>query len=158
MTRDEKRARIIFAVAIVLAIIAAPFVYMTGSVLAAKLAEEYFYRTHPLLSAMRAVHHHQGIDWDARDVLLQRLPLGTPSRTVLPVLAAEGLTCIAYPGSTDMVRRASNLDHVDVKGTLVSCGASPPTELGQMEWNVSLSFGEDGRLLDASVRGDWLFL
>jgi hypothetical protein len=156
--RDEKRAWIIFALAAVFAIIAAPILYVTASNLAAKLAGENFYRAHPILNSMRAVHHHQGVDWDARNVLLQHLPLGTSSATVFSVLAAEAFTCITYAGSNDAIRRASGLDHVDAKGTLATCGANPPTQLGQMEWIVSLSFGEDGRLLDAAVRGDWLFL
>ena len=156
--RDKKRTWIKFVLAGIFAIIAVPVLYVVTSNLAAELAEENFYRAHPLLNAMRAVHHHQGIDSDARGVLLQHLPLGSPADTVFSVLAAEAFTCMTYAGSNSTVRRASQLDRVDAKGTLATCGAKPPTQLGQMLWTISLSFGEDGHLLDAAVRGDWLFL
>jgi hypothetical protein len=88
----RKFVRIAFIVC--LAVAAAPVVLLGSLWLGAWVKFESFYQKMPLLREMRAVQRDKTYDSaPAREVLLQRLPLGTDREAAVAGLRSEGFDC-----------------------------------------------------------------
>jgi len=78
----------------------------------------------------------------ARDVLLQRLPLGTDKENGIAALSAEGFSCQEFPAA---------LQRPATSGHEVDCQLLAPTSLGYKRWIVELKFDEARQLTKAKV-------
>jgi hypothetical protein len=169
------------ALIVYLAVTAVPVVGLGSLWLVAWVNFQSFYQKMPLLREMRTVQRDQTYDSaPAREVLLQRLPLGTDREAALAVLSSEGFDCEAPdPIDQDFMRRdfkeahsTSSPNDDRSKKEYVHCLVDAPkfgvtgaldilsplfmtpnhvgTTYGQ-NWSVDLAFNVDGHLSDVLI-------
>ena len=126
------------AVLILLAMIIASAVLLALSWKWSELKRDRFYQARPLLSAMNSVHDGVWTNnaFRARELLLQRMPLGSAERSVIDVLEREGFGCQASSRKYE-------------KGT--NCQLLAPAGLGYMRWIIDLEFSDSKQLTDARI-------
>ena len=123
---------------------------------------EGFYRENHLLGEMRARQKDSTNDSaQAREALLQIVPLGTHREVAVAMLRREGLGCqtIAAPITDTRLRQrfleTRGLTTIPNDGRtrndFVDCQAMTPNVLGYKQWIVDLEFDADGHLSDARV-------
>jgi hypothetical protein len=132
MTRTAKRVLIMCLI-----VILGPPAYVVAWFWWAGYSADQFYRARPVLQAMKRAHHEGSTNNSspAREMLLQRIPLGVTEADARAVLAGEGFGCAKH----------STLQAV------IDCQLLANAVLGYTHWIIDLQFDSAGRLIDAKV-------